>query len=112
MDLDQWADLDPSIFKQQLIDNYDTDEIYVVDIYNSLIQKASHAPSQIAMLAETAAELFGSLGSLIILFKSLVASYTAVCLYSESTEISFSVSEEKYFIFLNSKFAGKHIPQE
>lgn len=63
MDLDQWADLDPSIFKQQLIDNYDTDEIYVVDIYNSLIQKASHAPSQIAMLAETAAELFGSLGS-------------------------------------------------
>lgn len=62
MDLDQWAYLEPLAFKQQLLDNCDFHEIYVVDLYNALIQKASEDPSRIAKLAEIAVEVFDSLG--------------------------------------------------
>ena len=62
MNLDQWTSLKPSTFKQQLLDNCDTHEIYVVDLYNTLIQKVKEDPTRIAKLAETAVEVFDSLG--------------------------------------------------
>lgn len=62
MDLDQWTSLEPSSFKQKLLDNCDTHEIYIVDIYNALIQKAKDNPARVAELAEAAVEVFDSLG--------------------------------------------------
>lgn len=61
MELDQWTSLDPSAFKQQLLDNYETDETYVVDLYNALIQRAKEFPTRIAKLAEAAVEIYVSL---------------------------------------------------
>lgn len=62
MELDQWPYLGPSAFRQHLLDNCDTQEIYVVDLYNTLILKASEEPSRITKLVEIAVEVFDSIG--------------------------------------------------
>lgn len=62
MELDQWTSLEPSSFKQKLLDNCNTHEVYVVDLYNALIHKAKKNPAWVAKLAEAAVEVFESLG--------------------------------------------------
>jgi tetratricopeptide (TPR) repeat protein len=62
MELDQWTSLEPSSFKQKLLDNCNTHEVYIVDLYNALIQKAKDNPARVTELAEAAVELFDSLG--------------------------------------------------
>ncbi|MDO8842711.1 MAG: CHAT domain-containing protein [Methylicorpusculum sp.] len=62
MKLDQWTSLEPSSFKQKLLDNCDTHEIYIVDLYNALIWKAKDNPARVTELAEAAVEVFDSLG--------------------------------------------------
>jgi len=65
MDLDQWTSLEPSAFKQQLLHNrYVPDCVGPVDLYNALIQKAKVDPARIAKIAETAVEVFDSLGEM------------------------------------------------
>src|SRR5260221_4474644 len=63
MDLDQWTSLEPSAFRQQLLENrHSLDGISLVELYNSLIQKVKGDPTRVAKLAETAVDVFDSVG--------------------------------------------------
>lgn len=59
---ERWAFLEPEAFKQQLLESYETGEIWVVHIYNLLVPEAVKSPEKIAQLAEVAADVFASLG--------------------------------------------------
>lgn len=58
---DQLAFTAPEAFKQHLLENYETDQIWVVDIYNLLVPEAVKNPEKIAKLADVAVEVFASL---------------------------------------------------
>jgi tetratricopeptide (TPR) repeat protein len=62
MDLEQWTSLEPLAFKQHLLDNCDTDDIYLVDLYNALIQKAAKEPARVAEMADVAVAALDSVG--------------------------------------------------
>lgn len=63
MDLDQLITSGPSAFRQLLEENYfDNNGIYIVDVYNALIQCAQDSPDQVASFAEVAVEFYSHSG--------------------------------------------------
>jgi tetratricopeptide (TPR) repeat protein len=76
MELDQWTSLEPSVFKQQLLEErYTDDNISLIDLYNALIRKAEGEPARIAKIAEAVIEAFDFQGatSKVLLFLELLA---------------------------------------
>lgn len=77
---DEWTTFDPENFKQKLIENCDSNEFWVIDIYNSLMRKNLEMPEIIVELADIAVDIFKSRSEIgeTILFLELKARSQAV----------------------------------
>jgi tetratricopeptide (TPR) repeat protein len=63
MDLDQFISLEPAAFKKLIEDGYlDDHGIWIVDIYNTLIEHASDHPAHVEQLAASAVEAYLGFG--------------------------------------------------
>ncbi|MDP9709479.1 UNVERIFIED_ORG: tetratricopeptide (TPR) repeat protein [Pseudomonas fluorescens] len=59
MDLDQFISLEPSAFKKLIEGGYlDDHGIWIVDVYNALIERAAEHPAQVEQLAASAVEAY------------------------------------------------------
>lgn len=63
MDLDQLITIEPAAFRQLLKEDYfDNNGIYIIRVYNALMQSALDQPVKVARLAEVAVEVYSEAG--------------------------------------------------
>ena len=64
MDLDQLITVEPAAFRRLLEEDYfDSNGIYIIQVYNALIRSAMDQPSKVARLAEVAVEVYSETGN-------------------------------------------------
>lgn len=64
MDLDQLITIEPAAFKQLLEEDYfDNNGIYIIRVYNALMQSVLDQPVKVARLAEAAVEVYSESGN-------------------------------------------------